>query len=634
MGVATNKRKIRIIEKTKIMKLEKILDNLGSLEKNSFIKIIDNIIANKPKNFKEIDKILSASDKGLKSVDSQNIATIFNLIEDEFTETIKNEFLDTSSQLDILIDIITRDGNNIMKQDWFSRLYEIEVKKIKKSVKELEKSINSEKTEIDENRIRDYKIYKACVYTAYHNDEVNNRDAKITDDELSILLTLANELDLSQEERKLINYMVIPIHQLDIDDIINNLKNIGVIFYSKKQNTVYVADEVVRILRKLRGKDIADKFLRRILRVLKNPEINLIAKRHNIDRKLSIEEKIKVIINEGIGIKTILSSSVHKDGTKLTDKKKFVNELWENRLKIQQKLKGLTLEDKIYNLIKYFENREKDEKVGISIDGYEKMLIELNETLPKTNKLVKETFELQDEFVLKSDFLLDYNIKPRDILDIIPQNDLVKFCKERNIKTRGDEILNILDNYKDAENLYLENYENIGYRDINSLKENGITIKESELGIKFEELTKNIFKKLGFNVDEKLRKKLNTRKDKIDIILNLGDDELIIVECKTVKESGYNKFSSVSRQLKAYNQLVEKNGFSVRKLLLVAPDFSDDFIEDCEMDVELDLSLLTAGSLLKIFESFKKSKHKQFPYKLLMRDVLINSDRIVKAISK
>ena len=46
------------------------------------------------------------------------------------------------------------------------------------------------------------------------------------------------------------------------------------------------------------------------------------------------------------------------------------------------------------------------------------------------------------------------------------------------------EILNILDNYKDAENLYLENYENIGFRNLNALKENGITIKESELGIK------------------------------------------------------------------------------------------------------------------------------------------------------
>jgi hypothetical protein len=41
------------------MKLEKILDNLNSLEKNSFIKIIDNIIGNGAKNSKEIDKIIS-----------------------------------------------------------------------------------------------------------------------------------------------------------------------------------------------------------------------------------------------------------------------------------------------------------------------------------------------------------------------------------------------------------------------------------------------------------------------------------------------------------------------------------------------------------------------------------------------
>jgi len=34
--------------------LEKILDNLGSLEKNSFIKIIDNIISKNPKQIKEM----------------------------------------------------------------------------------------------------------------------------------------------------------------------------------------------------------------------------------------------------------------------------------------------------------------------------------------------------------------------------------------------------------------------------------------------------------------------------------------------------------------------------------------------------------------------------------------------------
>ena len=617
------------------MKLEKILDNLGSLEKNSFIKIIDNIISKSPNNIKEIEKILSLSDKGLKSVDSQNIVTIFELIKKEFTETIKYEFADTSSQLDILIDIITRDGNNIMKQDWFSRLYEQELKKIKKKITELKISISNEKSDLSEERRRDYIIYKSCVETAYLNDLENNREPKITDDELSILLTLADKLELSQVEKKLINYMVVPVKQLSIDTIINNLKNIGVIFYSKKHNTIFVTDEIIRILRNFRGKKIADKYLRRILKVLKTPEVNLIAKKHNIDRKLSNEDKIKEILKDGITLTSILSSEVFKDGTNILDKRKFINDFWAKRLNIQTPLKGATIEDKIANLILYFENREKDEKVGISIDGYEKMLLELKETLPKLNKQIKDEFELQDEFVLKSNFLLDYNIKPRDILDLISEKEINDFIAERNLKTRGDKILNILDNYKDAENLYIENYENIGYRKYNELKENGISIKESEIGVKFEELTKAILLKLELNVDEGLRKSLNTKKDKIDIIVNLGNNELIIIECKTIKESGYNKFSSVSRQLKAYNNLAKRNNYKVRKLLLIAPDFSDDFVEDCELDVELDLSLLTAASLMSILEGFKKStKYKEFPYKLLMRDVLINSDRIIKAISK
>ena len=70
------------------------------------------------------------------------------------------------------------------------------------------------------------------------------------------------------------------------------------------------------------------------------------------------------------------------------------------------------------------------------------------------------------------------------------------------------------------------------------------------------------------------------------------------------------------------------------KLLLVAPEFSDDFVSECELEYELNLSLITAPSLVKILKGFKESKHKQFPYKLLMRDVLIQEDRILKAISK
>ncbi|AXG75270.1 hypothetical protein DVK85_09235 [Flavobacterium arcticum] len=260
--------------------------------------------------------------------------------------------------------------------------------------------------------------------------------------------------------------------------------------------------------------------------------------------------------------------------------------------------------------------------------------MQVGEAIPGINQLLKTKFELQDENVLKSSYLLDYNIKPRDILEIIPEKELEEFATSKEIKTRGDIILNILDAFKDSENLFLENYEHIGFRNLSVLKENGIVIKEADLGIKFEDLTKKILLELGFNVDETLRKKLNTSKDQIDILINLGNNDLIIVECKTIKESNYNKFSSVSRQLKSYDSIARKNDYKVIKSLLIAPEFSDDFIKECGLEYELNLSLITASSLIKILDGFRDSKLKIFPHNLLMRDVLIQEDRVIKAITK
>ncbi|SFF08703.1 hypothetical protein [Sunxiuqinia elliptica] len=617
------------------MKLEKVLDNVNSLEKNSFLKIIDNIKSSNPKNSKEIDKILSESSNNLKSVDSINIAKVFDLIKDEFAETIKAEFVNTTSQLDILIDIIIKDGNNILKQDWFARLYERELVKIRRKTKELKAQLESDKSEISELRKRDYLIYKACVETAYNNDSENNRDSKITDDELSILLTLTNQLELSQEEVKLINYLIIPPEKSDIDTVTTFLKNIGVIFFSKKNNLIYVADEVVRVLRKVRKKQIADKYFRRVLKTLKESQINLICRKHNIDvKELDYESKIKQIIKEGISFSNLLKSSMHKDGTNLTDRKKAVTDIWCKRLKIANTLKGGTLEEKIDNIVAHFNEIELDEKVGISVEGYEKLLIEINDELKSFRNLVLNEFEMPDETVLNSSTLLDFNIKPRDILDILPTEDLKTFITAKELKSRGDLVLNILDAYKDSENLLIENYVAIGFRNLNLLKENGIVIKESELGLKFECLTQKIFEQLGFNVDESLKKKLNTAKNKIDLVLNLGNNNIIIIECKTVKESGYNKFSSVSRQIKSYVDLAKKEGLNVVKSLLVAPDFSDDFVNDCDLEFEINLSLITAASLVNILDGFRESKHKQFPYQLLMKDVLIKEERILKAIKK
>ncbi|MFO7878614.1 MAG: hypothetical protein R6V52_01065 [Bacteroidales bacterium] len=199
---------------------------------------------------------------------------------------------------------------------------------------------------------------------------------------------------------------------------------------------------------------------------------------------------------------------------------------------------------------------------------------------------------------------------------------------------RADVILNILDEYKDAENLLIENYPAIGYRDLATLNENGINVKESELGVKFEDITKTIFENLGFNVDEDLRKELNTSKNKIDILLNLGKGNVIIVECKTVKEKRYDKFSSVSKQIKSYVNLAKKNNLNVMKSLLIAPEFSDDFINECDLEFEINLSLITAESMVNILEGFRDSKLEAFPHQLLLKDVLIREDRIIKAISK
>lgn len=617
------------------MKLEKILDNVNSLEKNSFLKIIDNIKSCNPKNSKEIDKILSENSNDLKSVDSINIAKVFNLIKNEFAETVIAEFVNTTSQLDIFIDILIKDGNCIMNQNWLVHLYQVELAKIKTKTLHLKTELSAEKSEIDDVRKRDYNIYKSCVETAYTNDLSNNRDKKITNDELSILLTLANKLELSQEEIKLINYLIIPPEKLNIDNVIALLKNIGVIFYSKKNNLVYVADEVVSVLRKIRKKDLADKYLRRVLKTFKEPQINLICRKHNIDiKELNFDSKINQIIKEGISFSNLLTTELHKENINLTEKKKFVNDLWESGLKVSIPLRGSTIDEKIENIIAYFEELEKDEKVGISVDGYEKLLVDLNEGIKSFKKYISDEFEFSEDVIIDNATLLDYNIKPHDVLDIIPSDELKTFATAKQIKTRGDIVLNILDAYKDAENLMIENYEAIGFRNLSYLKENGIIIKESEIGIKFEEITKSIFEKLGFNVDEKLKNKLNTAKDKSDIILNLDNNDVIIIECKTVKESGYNKFSSVSRQIKSYVNLAKDNGLNVVKSLLIAPDFSDDFINECDLEFEINLSLITASSLIKILEGFKNSKLKQFPYQLLMKDVLIKEDRILKAINK
>lgn len=616
------------------MNLVTILDRLNSIEKGSFLKIINNLLA-AGDNTPEIESILSSSGSNIKNADSVQVTKIFEAVSDRFICFIMDEYTKASSQLDILLNIITRDGNSIMRLDWFTKLYEEEVRKQHKAIETFKADVNADKPTLEESRIRDYKTYAACLKTAYCNDKEANLTPKITSDEQSILNSLSNALELSQDEMTMLKYSVLGIKKnSNIDDVVNELKDKGLIFFSKKNNMIYAADEVISVARKIRGKEVADKFFRRTLLKLKEPQINMVCRKHGIDAKMSFKEKVDEIISSGVSFSSVLREDIYKADVKLTDRKKFISELCDDKLMIEPAIKGLSLDDKINNLISYFDKRSTEEKMGISTGGYEALLTDMAQYVQDANKTIRKVFQMQEDNVMKQEYLTEYNIMPRDILELFTNEELAVLCGEKNIKMRGDLVLNILESYKDNDNLLVENYENIGFRNLNALKENNVIITEAELGVKFEEVTKYILTKLGLNVDEELRKKLNTDKDKMDILVRSGDNNVVLVECKTVKENGYNKFSAISRQVRSYKMLLEKNGFTVDRILIVAPDFSDDFVAECADDFSLPITLVRAQSLSTIYKTVKETGSNRFSIQMLSRDLLIQDDRIVRALKK
>lgn len=616
------------------MKLERILERLNSLEKGQFLKIINNLSAEEKDN-PQLEAILSRADSNLKNADAIQVKQAFDALSNRYVEFVMEDYSKVSSQLDILLNIITRDGNCIMRLDWFAKLYDEEVKKQKKAIEAFKEDVNADKPSMDASRVRDYKVFASCLRTAYFNDSASNFSPKITADEQSILDSLAKALELSLDERTMIKYSVLGIKKVtNIDDVVAELKEKGLIFLSRKNNIIYVADEIVSLARRIRGREVADKYFRRVLLQFKEPQINMICRKHGIDSKLPYNEKIEQIITSGVSFSDVLKEDIHKADVKLIDKKKAITAFCDEKLAISPAIKGATLDDKVDNLIAYFAKQYSEEKIGISSGGYERMLLDLDSYVKGASKIIRSTFQFQEEEIMHGEFLTDYNIMPRDVLELFSTEALSDLCAAREIKTRGNIVENVLAAYKDTEDLLVENYESIGYRDINALKENGIAISESELGTTFENVTKYIFEKLGLDVDEKLRKKLNTEKDKMDILLRTGDDSVVLVECKTVKENGYNKFSSISRQVKSYKSLLEKNDFQVDRIIIVAPDFSEDFVAECGDDFSLPITLLKAGSLASIYHAVMETGTNRFTLQMLSRDILVQEDRIIRVLKK
>ena len=609
------------------MKLSKVFDQTNFQEKGSFYKVLTNLIENSTSE--EIDKSLARSNDKFKDLENDHISNHFEILMGDYQLYLELEMGSSISQLDILIDILIRDGNSVLRDSWFEELYIRQLNKLKDSSNQFIDFLETESKDHDNQRKRDYNIYRECVKIAYSNDEKNNLDNKVTHDEYSILRSLSHSLELSNEEIRLIHHSIVKPEVLDKEQLIKHLVKLGIVLYSKNKSNIYVPDEIVKVLRNIRGKSFADKYFRRLLTQFKDPIINAICKKHNISIRLEREHKIKNIINQGISVESILSNDIYKEPINVNDKKKELNAIM---LTFGIDPKGVTLSDKIDIIINHFNSLEKDEKLGISIDGYSHLCNDLKEHLPELTSILTNEFEFrEDTDILKSELLIDSNIKPRDILDLLSKDQLKTFCVELSIKTKGDLIDNIIENYTDSENIYIENYLNLGRRDLEALKNNKIQLTTAEIGIKYEEVTKRLLSDLRLNVDESLRESINTNKDKMDILINLGDKRVIIIECKTSKANEYNKFSNVMRQINAYEKIAQHEGLTVVKTLLIAPDFSEDFITECDLSDSV-LSLMSSEVLLNIWNGFKQSKHATFPYNLFTKDTLISDIKILKAL--
>ena len=616
------------------MDLLKVLGRVNQIEKISFLKILDSFCLESRKITPQVDLILSQGDNQLKNVDDANIVKLFNLLSEKYSAHLENKIKFSNYQLDIIIEIFVRDGNQMMTREWFYKLYNQAVVALKSQIKTISTHINNDKGELSSIRKRDYCVYQNCVKTAYENDLSINRDPHLSWEEKTILHTLSRCLELSNKEKRVITYSVIPLEKYNVDDIINELKDAGIIFFNRKSNTLFIPDEIICLLREILEIEIPNKYLRRILRHLKDPEINLIAKKHNIDRKFKRNEKIKEIIMQGLSVTTLLTSDIFTDKVTKVEKAKRVQELIIKDLEIDLVKTGRSLGEKTANFISYFNELEQDDTLSLSRDGYEKLLSILTEAIPEINKRIKEEFEIQDENVMSAEFLADYNVSPRDVIYLLKRDELLDFCKKNDIKSRGNLVSNIINKFRNIQDIYLENFEAIGCRDLHSLKEKGLTVKESTLGSLYEELTKDILKKLGFNVDEKLRKELNTDRAKMDVLINLGGKDVIIVECKSVKDKDYNKYTAVSRQLKSYESLCKKKGYHVSQVIIVSNEFTEDFVSECEYDYELNLSLISSSGLVKILEGLKASPLAELPVRLFLKDGALNADRIVKALNR
>lgn len=615
------------------MKLNQVLSIVNQVEKSKFITSLDKLCLDAAKDNKKLAKTIENIDGQIKNASGSEVTQLYFAVRDFFKVAVKEQILMNSAQINLLVNILSRDGNCVARISWIESLYVKEWNSLQILSKELQKELKSnthDNSVFDRNK--SLSIYHACMTEAYVNDKRVNRDSKVTDDERSILNVLSHNIGLTTDECAAIEHIVDPIPKDGVLEALNILRDMGVVFISKKRQEVFIPDEIVELLNEIQGKDLADKHRLRLLRTFSDAELSNVLKAHGRKtRGVSRSDKIHTIIHSGISAQDLLAADIYSSEDNQNQRKERLKQLITD-LEIDTDKLGTTLDERIKLIISSLTNATEKEFDSLSASGFKELLKTLEEHFPTIIKVIKSQFELEENELVDTDKLRALSITPYDILYLLSNDEIKTVRDSMGLTKRGNARFAILESFANATDKLIENYDALAKRDINMLREVGAEVSEADIGVKFEEVTKAIFELLDLNIDEDVRKEINTSKDKADIIISLSDDDIIIGEAKTCKSGDFAKYSSTSRQVKAYVNRAENIGKRVAQVLIIAPSFSDDFIESAEMDTEVNISLLEARGLKLILEAFKSKRNPKFSAKLLTKGGLLKAELIAKTI--
>lgn len=614
------------------MKLSQVLGQLNQIEKSKFVNTLDRVCQSVASQDKKLAQTISKIDGQLKSATSNEITQLFHAVREYYLNDLRENLSLGGAELGLLVKILSRDGNSVARSSWIETLYRKEHGRLSKLSKELIKEIKLAEDDTEFSRGRRLKTYQECFEVAYTNDLRYNREAKITQDERLVLNCLAENLELTTEEASALEHSVCPAADNELDGLVTRLREFGVVFHSKRLGKLFVPDEVIVLLNEIQGKRLADKHQVRILRSLSDAELSNICKAHAVpSRGVPRQDKIDFALHAGISIQSVLTKDIHDEGATQNERKERLKQMIED-LELDVDKLGTTLPERTEILIAALKSSEASEFEALSASGFKELVSALSNTKPSVQKRLQQVFEIEDVEEVDTELLRALSISPVDILYAYTNDEIKAIRNDMGLSKRANPRKAILDSFASATDKLLENYNNLACRNLKVLEENGVQIKEADLGAKFEEATRALLEQLDLDVDEDLRKQINTAKDQADIIVSLSDDDVIVGEVKSFKNGQFAKYSTTSRQVKAYAARCESQGKRVLQVLIIAPAFSEDFIASAEMDTDVNISLLEASGLKKIVDAFKSKRNPKFSAKLLTKGGLLKSDLIAKSI--